>query len=74
VQLYISATSNVVSTAIIVERGGGVRDKMQGTTSSLLHQQTVERLQDLVFSQYEACLHITNHIQQAIPLLSGALD
>jgi hypothetical protein len=41
-QLYISATSNVVSTAIVVEWGVGVRHQPQDLISSLLHQQSAE--------------------------------
>jgi hypothetical protein len=51
-QPYISATSNVVSTSIVVKRGG-VGNQLQDPISSLFCQCSVERLQNSVFSHHE---------------------
>jgi hypothetical protein len=51
---------------------GGVGNKPQGPVSSLRHQQSVERLQNSVFLYHEACLCLTDHVSEAIPLFSSA--
>jgi hypothetical protein len=72
---YISTTSNVVSTTIIIEwGGGGLGYELQNPVPGLLHQRSAEQLKDSVFLHHEVGLHPANHIPQAFPLFSGTLD
>jgi hypothetical protein len=41
-QIYISATNNVVGMTIMVEGGGGVRHQSEDPISSLLRKQSAE--------------------------------
>jgi hypothetical protein len=70
-QLYISATSNVVSTASIIERGeSNTNRKIQYPVDFV--GEVLSDSKNWYF--HIMCLCITNHVSQAIPLLSSTPD
>jgi hypothetical protein len=70
-KLYISATSNVVNTTIIIKRGeSNTNHKIQYPIYFI--SEVLSNSKKSVFSYQEAHIHITDYVSQAVPLFLGA--
>src|SRR5688572_5101025 len=67
--IYISATTHVISTAIVVER---FEPRLQGPTTCLLHQRSTLGLQNLVFTDTKGLVRNPAHLPETAPLFPRA--